>query len=168
MTLLDWPYVRRVLSPSEIPTKNLLLLAIMRVESSYDPNAVRHEPGFKDVWNIDRNAKELGISNVTEETFQKTSWGLGQIMGGTARWLGYHGPLTGLLDVQTNIIFSEALLQRLLERYNQNISKAVAAYNKGNARHCSDDACSVDEYVQKVKAEYNMHSKYNIWPGSRV
>lgn len=166
MSYVDWPYVRRVLSPSEIPTRNLLLMAIFRVESSYDPNAVRFETDFQYVWNVEAHARMLGITQKTERIMQQTSWGLGQIMGGTARWLGYNGPLTGLLDVETNIVFSEAYLNRLLQRYNNNIEKAIASYRRGNARHCNDDVCSTDDYVQMVMAEYNMEVKNSAWERS--
>lgn len=167
MTLIDWPYVRRVLSPAELPTENRLLLAVFRVESCFDPNAVRYEPDFKYTWNVEANAKQLGITKATEEILQKHSWGLGQIMGGTARWLGYHGPLTGLLDPEVNARFCELYLNHLLDKHNGNQSKALAAYNMGNIKSCADSQCSNIDYVRKVMTEYHNLSKidFNFWTG---
>ncbi len=166
--LVDWPYVRRVLNPSEIPTTDPWLVAIFRVESSFDPNAVRYEADYKYVWNVAENAKALGITKRTEEQFQKTSWGLGQIMGGTARWLGYKGPLTGLLDVETNVHFAGLYWEHLLTKYNGNRNQALAAYNAGNVKGCTDTACSNIDYVRKVMAEAQNMSKteWNFFTGA--
>jgi hypothetical protein len=142
-------------------------MAIFRVESSLDPNAVRYEKDFIYVWNVRENAKQLGITAATEEVLQKHSWGLGQIMGGTARWLGYHGPLTGLLDPEVNVRFCELYVNHLLEKYNGNQARALAAYNMGNIKSCKDTQCSNVDYVQKVKAEMHNMSKvdWNFFTG---
>jgi hypothetical protein len=159
-------YVRRFLTPATVPTDDPILAAIFRVESQYDPFAMRFEPEYQWVYNAPFFAKQCGITLQTEITLQKFSYGLGQIMGGTARWLGYRGPLPGLLDVETNVHWCSVYWNNLLQKYNGDTWKAVSAYNQGSAAGCDTGKCKNQQYVDKVKAESGFFAKNSRWRSS--
>ncbi len=125
-----------------------LICALIQTESAWNPYAVRFELSFQFIENPAVHAKRNGITQKTERYLQKFSWGLGQIMGGTARGLGYRGPLTQLVDPEVNIeLIGEYFIKRCL-RYSDE-QKQIAAYNAGsvvmqNGRFINED------YVLKV------------------
>ena len=92
-----------------------LVCALCEVESSWIPWAVRHEPGYRWLWGLTYDdypieprwlAKEVqlrGYTAGTERIFQRTSWGLMQIMGAVARERGFRGWLTELCDPTVNL-----------------------------------------------------------------
>ncbi len=66
---------------------------------------------------------------ITEKNFRATSWGYMQVMGETARWLGYAGiSLAGLTAEATNILFGCKYLKYLID-LKKDERQAVAAYN---------------------------------------
>jgi soluble lytic murein transglycosylase-like protein len=129
-----------------------LLDAIIITESGYDQWAVRYEPNFSYTAVPDLYAKKNRISVATEKQCQKMSWGLAQIMGGTARFLGYNGPLTQLLEPETNIHYACRYIIKLMVEY-PHMDDQIAAYNAGSVRYKSDGKTRVyvnQEYVDKV------------------
>ncbi len=128
------------------------MAAIYYVESAYDPWAVRFEPAFRSTWEIDANARDSKITSATERICQQMSWGLGQILGATARRLGFKKCLTQLLQVEPNIYWSTVLVKQLSEKYRIR-DDVIASYNAG--RPIKDDDQYVNQsYVDKVNEVY--------------
>lgn len=84
-----------------------LIMAIIQTESSWNPNAVRVEPN---------GYKSIGLMQVTIQA---------------ARDVGYTGDEAGLFDPKTNIKYGVKYIKRMLNIFNGNIYKAIAAYNAG-------------------------------------
>lgn len=126
-----------------------VIAAIVTVESAWNPWAMRHEPGFSYVKDVDRHAKLSRITKDTERVLQRTSFGLMQLMGGTARHLGFTGPLATLLDPEINAHWGIAYFQRLTRQYDL-VSDQIAAYNAGIAKRNSHGLYVNQSYVEKV------------------
>jgi len=134
-----------------------LIKAIIEVESSGNKYAIRYEPNFRWTKNIDKYSGSYQ-SKATEKNAQKTSWGLMQIMGGTARELGYDETfLSGLLDERTNIELGCKYLAGLRKRFSDmenSISlfddNMVAAYNAGSPRRKENGEFVNQEYVDRI------------------
>jgi len=114
-----------------------VLDAIIMQESAGDPSACRYEPGFFDRYINGVNASLLGgvwplrSSDSTERIGRATSWGLMQIMGQTARELGFEAPFFPLLCSQAGlgVDYGARHLKALLGRYG--LEDALSAYNAG-------------------------------------
>lgn len=124
-----------------------LLDAIIIVESAYNPLAMRYEPNFNSTAIPDSYAKNNRITVTTEKQCQKFSWGLGQIMGGTARFLGFGGPLPQLLEPEVNILYATKYILKLMGDY-QFIDDQIAAYNAGSAKKKSNGKGT--EYINQA------------------
>lgn len=86
-----------------------LIFATIMVESSGNTYAIRHEPRINDA-----------------------SYGLGQILYGTARGIGYRGKPEGLFDPATNIDLIARYHKRNFDRYLElNPIELTTAYNTG-------------------------------------
>ncbi len=96
---------------TESATRHLIaqsyLQAIIHQESGGNPLAVRQEPRIHDA-----------------------SYGLMQLLGRTARGLGFTGPLEGLLKPATNIALGARYFAGLFKRH-QETGAALAHYNGG-------------------------------------
>jgi hypothetical protein len=117
------------------PEIQSVILAMCVRESSLDPWAIRYESHYSWPWQVKENARDLNISFDTELQLQKFSYGLLQVMGGTARWQGFKGPLMQLC-CDHRAAFDHGLNYFLyqFERYDKNIVKALCAYNGGNVK----------------------------------
>ena len=142
-----------VLKRDESLSLTSLILAICRVESNLNPDAVRYESGFH--WLVDgqriNKLKPATCSYQTEINLQKISWGLMQIMGATARNLGCGGWLTGLLDPVQGLYWGMRYLQWQYRRFfvNDGLHGVIAAYNAGSPRY-KDGRFVNQAYVDKV------------------
>ncbi len=105
----------------------ILLRAIIQIESSWVPWAMRFEPGYKDYF----HPLPIGQLLRVEMTFQATSYGLGQIMGANLRAMGFDGDLYKALDPITNLDYTAKFLVRLCNRW-PNVEDTIAAYNHGH------------------------------------
>jgi soluble lytic murein transglycosylase-like protein len=128
-----------------------LLLGIVKTESNFDQFAIRFESHYIPNKDASKFAKDNNISLATEETAQKFSWGLCQIMGGTARGLGYLGPLSNLTNCEINLNLACKLIKQLIKRYPTSIDDVIAAYNAGSAKKNSKGEYFNQGYVVKVK-----------------
>ncbi len=126
-----------------------IVCAIIQTESAFDPWAVRFEPNFMYFTKTTEYAKLAKVSEATERMCQRTSWGLGQLMGATARNLGVTGPLTALLDPVANVFWTCALVKKLLRKYPLR-NEAISAYNAGIPIRTNAD------YVAKVLKNMEM------------
>lgn len=120
-----------------------LLWAIIYCESGFDRWAVRYEVDFQYVIAPQRYAKLSKVTLDTEVMCQKMSWGLGQVMGGSVRDLGYSGHLTELLDPDTNIFWAGTILKKKVMRW-PNLKDHISAYNAGGPSKVNAD------YVKRV------------------
>lgn len=109
-----------------------LLAAICWQESSGFVYAVRFEPHFRWTYQVEKFARMQRITEATEKNLQMQSFGLAQIMGGTARWLGFTGPLPSLYKPENNLYWACKYLKFLQDKHNT-IADIIAAYNAGNA-----------------------------------
>jgi soluble lytic murein transglycosylase-like protein len=148
-----------------------LLHAVVRQESVENPWAIRAEPAYRWIWDVQRNRpfRELSpderrspvappdfravrapCSRDTEWQAQRTSWGLCQIMGALARELRYEGTyLSEILDPAVNLALGARQLAGLLTR-TRSESKALEAYNGGMG---SIGSTATVNYAAKVLAE---------------
>lgn len=137
------------------------LAAIVRQESGGNPWAVRYEPGYAWLYDIDASAPFRGmlnpktfpapdgVSGETEWVSQKCSWGLGQVMGAVARELLFPGRfLSELCLPDVGAEYAARLIARLKHRYKE-LPDIASAYNAG-----SSTPKNVDSYVTPVMKYY--------------
>lgn len=110
-----------------------LLSAIIEVESGWNPAAMHLETNYRYLRNVANFAHKTHVTVETERYLQRMAFGLCQIVGGTARAIGYEGPLAKLLDPAVNIHWGAIYLGGLRERYPANERAQAAAYNAGSA-----------------------------------
>ena len=136
------PLVTQAAAKYSIPTA--LLLGHIKQESNFKPDARLDEPALKDA-----------------------SWGMVQLLLGTAKGLDPDATVEKLLDPVYNIDLAAKLISKNLVRYNGNIQDAIAAYNAGSARKDaqgiyvnSKGVQNVQKYVDKVYQNYVDYQKW--------
>jgi len=89
----------------------------------------------------------------------KGAMGLMQLMPGTAAVLGVEDPF----NAEENIFGGTQYLRELINMYNGNLNKALAAYNAGPQRVGEDipDIPETKDFIQSVLDYYNAFSKYD-------
>lgn len=131
-----------------------VMAAICEHESSWNTYAIRYERGWPYVSNSKNMAVLNGISQATEEVLQQTSWGLGQIMGGTARGLGWKGPLVRLCEPEIGLDYACKYFKKNCDRF-PSIDKKLAAYNAGtpdlSKQKCKDYVAAVKPLIANFK-----------------
>jgi len=114
-----------------------LLLALVEQESNFYPWATRCEPAFHKRY-IEPLAANGGVP--TSELYQRSiSWGLGQVMGQTARESGYTGPIGMLLDVDTNLLVTCNVFEARLRTVGGDPRLALIRYNGGGRPAYADE-----------------------------
>jgi len=103
-----------------------LTLATIETESSFNPDAIREEPQINDA-----------------------SYGLMQILYGTAQEVGYNGTPEGLFDPATNILYATKYHQKLFRRFNA-WDAVIHAYNEGPGNYAKGKR--VPTYYGRVAA----------------
>lgn len=107
-----------------------ILKSILEQESHFNPYVLRYEPTYNYLLNPNHYAQKLLITVPTETMTQKMSWGLGQIMGGLARELGFEDHMGHLLRPEINIEYVCKYLLRI--QINAKTPDAIfACYNGG-------------------------------------
>jgi Transglycosylase SLT domain len=144
------PQVKARCEKSKIRWK--LVDGIICRESAYDQWAVRYEKKVID-FQLPENFSKLNRTTIDSEVqLQKFSYGLGQILGTTARRLGFNGPLMQLCEIDLNIFWTCKLIERLMVTYRFE-DDVIAAYNMGSAIRKKDGTDYVNqEYVDAVHA----------------
>lgn len=140
-----------------------LLRALVQVESAGDPWAMRFEPGYRWLWDVRAGKPYRGdaqslpapsfVSQETELTGQRTSWGLLQVMGAVAREHGYRGRyLSVLCDPEFGMEYGCLHLKHLHSRFSaQGWEGVTAAYNAGSPRRRDDGRWVNQPYVDRVR-----------------
>ncbi len=129
------PVVQKYAAAENVPAA--LILAVIRQESNFDPNAYRAEPQIDDA-----------------------SAGLMQLLLGTAQSMNPNVTEDDLYDPDVNISLGTIYLRRQLDRYSGNIKDAISAYNAGSAYVYDDGSYSNESYVDNV---YNYYQTYTAW-----
>lgn len=113
-----------------------LCCALITNESSWNHEAARYEEGF---FNRYIAAMKATISDPVELRLRATSIGLTQIMGQTARELGFdHKSLEELFEPLSNLTFGFRKLRKCLELENGAVHAALLRYNGGGDAHYPD------------------------------
>ena len=83
------------------------------------------------------------------------SLGICQVKLATAQMLGFKGTAAQLMVPSTNIRYAAKYLRHQLNRYNGDVTKAIIAYNRGNARGLTSTQYSdkVNERLTEVTRE---------------
>lgn len=105
--------------------------AIIEIESCWRPSAVRYESKLTTLSKIYYFAAINEITPETEAILEKCSWGLGQILGVTARNLGMKIPIQDLSQIECGLFWAGMYLKKLLDRYPDQ-DKVIASYNAGS------------------------------------
>lgn len=121
-----------------------LVKAICQVESSMNPWAIRHEPGYR--WLVGDSHEE------TEHMGQKTSWGLMQVMGAVAREYGFTGHFPRLCVPIVGLEYGCKHLAKFHDRY-KTWPEAIVSYNAGRPVKI-DGRYRNQEYLDKVLREW--------------
>lgn len=133
-----------------------LVSAIVQVESAGSPWAVRYEPAFYDRYIANRTIHPIAPCSLqTERTLRACSFGPMQIMGQTARELGFEGAfLTELCAPEAGIEYGCKNLAAMASRYFDSYGweGVAAAYNAGSPRKGPDGKWVNWTYVDKIKA----------------
>jgi len=139
-----------------------LVFAIMYQESRGNPYAYRYEPGFfswlsRRISGDDavRGLKQY-VSKKTEMVGRSTSYGPMQILGQTAREMGFKGPyLTELCDPDQGIYYSTKYLLSRIKRH-PSLEEHIAAFNSGTPKYHSKTNTLINApYVESVKQQMN-------------
>jgi len=131
----------------------LFVAAICYQESRGRIYSARFEPNYRWLFEPGKYAAKNITSLATETTLQKCSYGLFQIMGATARWMGYEGPLPGLYDTEENILWGCEYLKYLKGKYHD-LPSIASAYNAGSPRRDDNGNFVNAEYVAGVMGYY--------------
>lgn len=129
-----------------------LIAAIITIESAWNPWAMHLETRFRYLMNVANHAQATHTTIETERELQKMAFGLMQLVGGTARAIGYKGPLTLLLDPEVNIHWGSRYLRQIRVHYPNNVRDQVAAYNAGSVRLDGAGRYVNQAYVDQVIA----------------
>lgn len=134
-----------------------MILAIIETESDGNPYAATYHANYS--WINMQTKRPADCHPNTESVQQRMAWGLMQIMGATARNIGFEGWLTELTIPVVNIAIGMKYLAGLSERYleSDGIDGVIAAYNAGSPKKTADGKYRNQAYVDKVK---NLMLKY--------
>ena len=127
-----------------------LVLGIIEAESGGGPHATRVHATYP--YTMMQAKRPAGCSVDMERMCQKTAWGLMQVIGATARELGFDGWLSELVSPETNIRLGIEFLRRKMSQYfeRDGIEGVAAAYNGGAPRRRPDGKFVNQSYVDKV------------------
>lgn len=128
-----------------------IIEALVEVESGGNPKVARYERQFAYLFKDLEMAKLMRIPQDTERVFQKTSWGPLQLMGGTARWLGYSSWLPDLCDTRVGILWGCMYYKRVCDKQIY-LNDKIATFNAGSVRRKEDGTYVNQGYVDKTLA----------------
>jgi hypothetical protein len=141
-----------------------VICAMCEVESSWNPWSMQHERTYRYLWEFKpvdsgwemnpalREVVPGACTQATEMMLQRTSLGLLQVMGATAREWGMTGWLTLMLIPEIGLEYGVRFFKHLLDKYNGVVADAVSAYNQGSPRHDENGIYFNQKHVDKVLA----------------
>lgn len=145
---VNLPWSAIIASSRNHSLDSILVAAIIIVESAGNPLVTRYEPKCTFLNSPTTWAPKLHITVETEINGQKTSWGAMQVLGVTARDLGFYGYFTELIEMEKGVELGCRYLRRQALRYGT-LQETIAAYNAGSAMKNGDVFVNQD-YVDKV------------------
>ena len=130
-----------------------LIAAIVNVESSSDAGSIKYEREYPYLYTEFKPVPPCTLE--TEVMQQRTSWGLMQVMGATARWLGVTDRyLTCLvMSPYRGLDVGCKFLAWCLKREGGNVERAVARYNGGKPIKLDNGLWKNQKYVDKVMSQ---------------
>jgi len=133
-----------------------MVMAIIWQESRGDSFAMRFEPHLKpEFTNMPKTwALKHAISMDTEINAQHVSYGLMQILGVTAREIGFDDKWPKLFIPKTNLFWGCKFLNKLQQRFNTS-DDIIAAYNAGTPKKI-DGKYTNQRYVDAVNTHIKM------------
>ena len=108
-----------------------LVGAVVLTESSGETYAMRYERGYRYLFQPSQ-VKPKGCSTATEINAQQCSWGLMQVMGATARELGFRGWMGELCRPEIGLEYGCRYLALQVKRFGS-VEAGVAALQHGVA-----------------------------------
>lgn len=153
-----------------------LVGGIAEAESGLRVYASRYEPGYKyldnpSVWA--NKFKPYGLSIDTEKYGQRVSFGLMQIMGATARWMGFDEPfLTELFVPKTNVYYACKYIRWLYLKARERtkdlpdediVIYITSMYNAGPGAKINKDSRTGNIIVQNPRHVGRVLAKYTEW-----
>jgi len=113
----------------KIKIEKALVKAIYMQESRMSPYCIRYEKHLK------TNTSYLAILSHKEvkDDLSFSSLGIGQILFGTAKWLGFKGSPEELILLKNSVKYSILYIRYLIKKY-YNIEKVISAYNQGSPK----------------------------------
>jgi len=121
------PLARRIALAHDIQPPELLCALAHHESHNWQPWALRYEPGFYDSY-----ISHMKGLTPTEKQARAFSYGLCQLMGQTARELGFAGDfLSELCDPAINLEFGARYLKKCLTRSDGDVVQGLLHYNGG-------------------------------------
>ena len=148
---MPWPVISKEADRNGLDC--ILVASIIQTESGCRQYVARFEAKYRWLVRPTQMGNTLEITPETEEIFQKMSFGYMQIMGATARDLGFKGQLPELFDINTNIKYGCKYLKTLQDKYGDEPS-VISSYNAGSPRKHGEMFVN-ESYVDKVYSYIN-------------
>jgi soluble lytic murein transglycosylase-like protein len=104
-----------------------LVCAVIEQESGFDPWLIRYEPGFYSTYET-----KLKLPSITEATARAMSWGPMQVMGESAREVGYLGPFAQLCDAEVGVNVGCEVLRLKFAKASGDVRQALLYWNGGS------------------------------------
>ena len=128
----------------------VFLTALIKVESGFNPLAIRYEINYRWIYKLEEMTKLVGCSKETMLVMQRTSFGLCQLMGANAYELGLKIYATALLSPELNLKYACMYLNKIIRAQSlQDTVDIYAAYNAGSVRKTKNGEYYNQIYVNK-------------------
>lgn len=138
----------------------VLVNAIISTESGFNPHVIRYEPNYKYLYKVFECSNIVGCTFETMEIMQKTSWGLGQLMGACFYEMGGKNWATILFDPEINIHFTCEYLKNIIEKNNLSDARDIyTVYNAGSIRRMKNGELVNQKNVDRFMAIYKTVSR---------
>jgi len=147
VTSLPWNLIREVSRESGVDP--YLIAAVVQAESGGDTYAVRYEHKWRYLYETYSYAELNDVTQQTEESLQKHSWGLMQVMGSVARELAFDGPLPRLCEPTIGLALGAKKLKELKAKYHVE-EDVIASYNAGSVIKKKSGVYINEIYVDRV------------------
>ncbi len=149
---LDWDKIKEHAKAHGL--EPALVGAFVAVESGGIPERTRYERHWSFFHHpTNEIAAALGITEQTEMMAQAHSYGYMQVMGATARDLGFMGYLHTLCQPDLGLEYGCRFLVKKRGQYPE-LKDLVASYNAGTPRKGDDNRYKNQEYVDLVLQKY--------------
>lgn len=129
------PLISYYAQKHKIPLR--FLMALIKTESNFNPNACRYEKGYIWLYSVKEIAGIMGASRDTVEMIQKTSWGLGQLMGAIFHENKLYEWPAVMCELDTNLKYTCEHINKEIRNHNLSFSEpfnVYSCYNAGSVR----------------------------------